>query len=205
MSCAVCSPLRAALLTGRYQQRFGHEFNSGAIEREAQVGFGLPPSERILPQYLKPAGYRTMAIGKWRLGVPPGSHPLERGFDEFFGFLGGGNAFITKRTPGARAVGADGESANIPDQRADLITSVISARTSAPNSTECRLHHGAWEVLSAAAFKGKRPRQMTCDGVCASRGKFAFRTVAAPQLRSPVPKTDIKDHKSDRASRRLVR
>lgn len=121
VSCAVCSPSRVALLTGCYQQRFGHEFNSGPPEREGQVNFGLPVEARILPQYLKPHGYRSAAIGKWHLGIRPGYHPLDRGFDEFYGFLTGGNAFITKRTPGARAVAADGVAPNIPEQRRDPI------------------------------------------------------------------------------------
>jgi arylsulfatase A-like enzyme len=83
------------LLTGRHQQRFGHEFNSGSVQREAEVGFGLPRGERIIPQYLKPAGYVSAMFGKWHLGVRPGYHPIERGFDEYFGFLPGGNDYIT--------------------------------------------------------------------------------------------------------------
>lgn len=67
-------------MTGRCQHRFGHEFNSGSVEREAEIGFGLPTGEKIPPEYLKSAGYRSMAVG---------FHPMERVFDGCFGFLTG--------------------------------------------------------------------------------------------------------------------
>ena len=117
VSCAVCSPSRVALLTGQYQHRHGHEFNSGSPEREGQVGFGVPRSAKLLPAHLKPAGYTSIAIGKWHLGVRPGYHPLERGFDEFFGFLTGGNAFITAKTPGGNSIASEDNAAKIPEER----------------------------------------------------------------------------------------
>ncbi len=81
-----CSPSRAGLLTGRYQQRFGHE-NQPEYDATNPL-LGLPMEEILLPQILKPAGYVCGAIGKWHLGYAPNFHPLARGFDEFFGFLG---------------------------------------------------------------------------------------------------------------------
>jgi arylsulfatase A-like enzyme len=87
-----CSPTRAGLLTGRYQQRFGHENNpyfDPADHRE-----GLPASERLLPEFLKTAGYVTGWIGKWHLGAAPEFAPRRRGFDEAFGFIGGGHRYL---------------------------------------------------------------------------------------------------------------
>lgn len=76
-----CSPTRAGLLTGRYQTRFGHEFNS-----VANVS-GLPLTERTLAEWLREAGYATCCIGKWHLGRSEPYRPMRRGFDEFYGTL----------------------------------------------------------------------------------------------------------------------
>jgi arylsulfatase A-like enzyme len=83
-----CSPTRAGLMTGRYQTRFGHEFNEGGAAggRAANgVKFGLPLSEKTMADRLKAQGYATCAIGKWHLGGPPEFLPMKRGFDEFYG------------------------------------------------------------------------------------------------------------------------
>ena len=93
VSCPVCSPTRAGLMTGRYQQRFGHEFNPGPAAA-AETNFGLPLSETTVADRLKKAGYATALIGKWHLGYKPELHPQKRGFDEFFGFLGGAHSYV---------------------------------------------------------------------------------------------------------------
>jgi arylsulfatase A-like enzyme len=90
VSCPVCSPTRAGLMTGRYQQRFGHEFNPGP---NAAENFGLPTDQVTMAQVLKDAGYATGAVGKWHLGFRPEMHPNRRGFDEFFGFLAGAHMY----------------------------------------------------------------------------------------------------------------
>ncbi len=88
VSASVCSPSRAGLLTGRYQQRFGHEFNIGPADA------GLPLSERTLADRLRAEGYRTVAVGKWHLGAEDRFHPLARGFDEFIGLRGGSRSYF---------------------------------------------------------------------------------------------------------------
>jgi arylsulfatase A-like enzyme len=83
-----CSPTRAGLMTGRYQTRFGHEFNPGGGSS------GLPLTERTIADRLKAAGYVTGLVGKWHLGADPKFHPQKRGFDEFYGFLGGAHDYF---------------------------------------------------------------------------------------------------------------
>lgn len=94
----VCAPTRAGFLTGRYQQRFGFEFNPGP-EGQASDSFGVPLSERLLPERLRQAGYATGLVGKWHLGFRPELTPTQRGFGEFFGFLGGAHPYLPGRAP----------------------------------------------------------------------------------------------------------
>jgi arylsulfatase A-like enzyme len=93
VSCGVCSPTRAGLVTGRYQQRFGHEFNPGPPRQGSRENVGLPLTEVTIADVLKSSGYTTGIVGKWHLGEAPHFHPLKRGFDEFFGFLGGSHSY----------------------------------------------------------------------------------------------------------------
>jgi arylsulfatase A-like enzyme len=93
VSGAYCSPTRAGLLTGRYQQRYGHEFNPGPVGN-ADPEFGLPLTEKTMADRLKALGYATGLIGKWHLGYEPKFHPQKRGFNEFFGFLGGAHSYL---------------------------------------------------------------------------------------------------------------
>ena len=92
VSCPICSPTRAGLMTGRYQQRFGHEDNPGP-PAVAAPNFGLPEGEKTMGDYMKAQGYVTGVIGKWHLGHRPECHPQKRGFDELFGFLTGAHSY----------------------------------------------------------------------------------------------------------------
>ncbi|WP_144059618.1 sulfatase-like hydrolase/transferase [Rhodopirellula sallentina] len=95
VSGAVCSPSRAGILTGRYQQRFGWEHNFAFNPHVIPEYKAVPKDERMIPQYLRPAGYATAIIGKWHLGLRDikWQHPLGRGFDYYFGRYGGHGHF----------------------------------------------------------------------------------------------------------------
>ncbi|MGB8166974.1 MAG: sulfatase-like hydrolase/transferase, partial [Chthoniobacteraceae bacterium] len=88
-----CAASRAALMTGRYQTRFGFEFNPIGAKNVAP-GIGLPVAEKTIADRLRDAGYATGLVGKWHLGGTAEFHPQRRGFDEFFGFLHEGHFYV---------------------------------------------------------------------------------------------------------------
>ena len=88
-SGSVCSPTRAGLLTGRYQQRAGVPNVILAMEKSPTHYAGLQTTENTLPKMLKQAGYATALIGKWHLGYYPVYNPMHHGFDTFRGYISG--------------------------------------------------------------------------------------------------------------------
>jgi arylsulfatase A-like enzyme len=118
-----CSPTRAGLLTGRYQTRFGHEFNPGGEEPKSEKQtagkrknqkekgevasattkqIGLPLSQTTIADRLKAAGYQTGWVGKWHLGSELPFVPQNRGFEDSFGFLGGAHGYFPDAKPPLR-------------------------------------------------------------------------------------------------------
>lgn len=122
----ICSPSRAGILTGRYQQRFGFEFQEkdapigkmSLLKKEAfhkrarkeghiidlskdsiVVPNGLPQDEITLAQVLKQEGYKTAAIGKWNLGIADYQLPDKKGFDYFYGFYAAAGLYAKKNDP----------------------------------------------------------------------------------------------------------
>ena len=83
---SVCSPTRAALLTGKYQQRVGV---SGVITAKNHRDKGLSTDEITFANIAKESGYKTGIFGKWHLGYDPVYNPTNQGFDEFIGFVSG--------------------------------------------------------------------------------------------------------------------
>ena len=93
----VCAPSRAALLTGRYQQRFGFEHNLNRGFPTFPERLGIPKEQKLIANHLKDAGYRTGIVGKWHVGDSiPEMLPNARGFDFFFGMHGGGHDYFPK-------------------------------------------------------------------------------------------------------------
>lgn len=95
VSFPVCGPSRAGFLTGRYQDRFGFTTNP-SIDPNNPIA-GLPIEEETMAQVLKKANYNNAIIGKWHMGTNAVFHPLERGFDYFYGFLSGGHHYFPEK------------------------------------------------------------------------------------------------------------
>lgn len=101
VSSSVCAPSRAGLITGKNQLRFGFNNNFGPDQPGFDPEFkGLPLTETTLAERLGTLGYSTGIIGKWHLGEKPQFHPLRRGFDDFWGFLGGGHNYFDAKPEG---------------------------------------------------------------------------------------------------------
>ena len=97
VSATVCAPSRAGLLTGQYQQRFGFEAHGTGFGNSGDLG--LDDNIETLAEVLKKNNYKTIAIGKWHLGGSISDHPNNRGFDEFYGFIGGGRSYFPIKNP----------------------------------------------------------------------------------------------------------
>ncbi len=101
VSAPVCAPSRAGLMTGKNQVTFGFDNNIGGNQPGFDPQFlGLPVSEKTIADRLKKLGYATGLIGKWHLGDEPQFHPLKRGFDEFWGYTGGGHDYFGSKPDG---------------------------------------------------------------------------------------------------------
>lgn len=108
VTAPVCGPSRAGLQTGRFQDRFGYEYNNGPASRDVEDNLGLPGSELTIAQALKAQGYHTGIVGKWHLGANDDFYPTNRGYDEFVGLLPGATAYIDSKAPGVRTFVREG-------------------------------------------------------------------------------------------------
>lgn len=120
-NCPVCSPTRAALLTGRYQDQVGVP---GVIRTHAENSWGyLDTNAQLLPTLLKKAGYHTAIIGKWHLGLESPNTPNERGFDYFHGWLGDMmDDYVAKRRHDINYMRENAKIIDPPGHATDLFT-----------------------------------------------------------------------------------
>ena len=114
---SICSPARVAILTGQYPQRHGARF---AYRRQSD--HGLPGDVPTIPSLLARAGYLTHHVGKWHVGHGRDEfHPMQRGFDGFFGFLEQSELPDTYRSPNLR------RDRGPPERRAGHLTDLLTA------------------------------------------------------------------------------
>ena len=131
VTASVCSPSRAGLLTGRHQQRFGHEYNlPGTAPRSTG---GLPLTERTIADRLRDAGYATGLMGKWHLGLDDAFLPTRRGFDEFRGLRSGSRSYFgNEKLEGSdrawERIDAE-EHLTTPESEIDYVTDLVATES----------------------------------------------------------------------------
>lgn len=132
VTAPVCSPSRAGMMTGRYQERFGHETNLPPGTQN-----GLPLSETFGVKRLQKIGYETGLIGKWHLGYPDAFHPNKRGYDDFYGLLQGSRPYYPmEKTTKNRVIQDNGtntpESGYVTDRLGDAACEFIKENKDQP-------------------------------------------------------------------------
>jgi arylsulfatase A len=178
---AVCSPTRAALISGRYQHRVGIEQVLSVAP--ADIKRGLPVTGHSLPQLLKNNGYATALMGKWHLGYLPVVGPNAHGFDYFFGFLSGAvNYFSHMRGDGEPDLFENTTPVTAPGYLTDILTEraieFIDRNARRPFFLEVAYNAAHWPFQSphhqAEAFpKGRPLNQTPADPTTATRKDYA--------------------------------
>ncbi|WP_018626137.1 sulfatase [Niabella aurantiaca] len=130
VSASVCAPSRAGILTGRYQQRFGFEHNMSGKPSPGytKADMGLDRNQKTMADELKASGYRTIAIGKWHQGNAEEYFPLNRGFDEFYGFREGHRNFFPYKTPREDVYALYDNNTIIPEGKITYLTDMFTQR-----------------------------------------------------------------------------
>lgn len=130
VSASVCAPSRAGLLTGRYQQRFGFEHNTSSLVTPGYklTDVGMDPSEQTIGNEMQANGYKTIAIGKWHQGEEQKHFPLNRGFDEFYGFIGGHRDFFAYKNKPSNELALYNNNEIVPESKVTYLTDMLTDR-----------------------------------------------------------------------------
>lgn len=170
---AVCTPTRVALMTGRYQQRYGLEW----VLTPADTVSVLPLTGTSLPTLLKANGYATALMGKWHLGYRRDHGPLAHGFDTFFGFLEGAHDYyVGGLYEDTTAIQPRGY---LTDEITDRSVAFISRPRSAPFFLEVAYNAVHWPFQppnrpprDTANRRGPRLLQLPTDSSPATRADY---------------------------------